>query len=119
VLISQLGTVVGICYIGVESFIVELPMVARIVTLLLAVLIISGCNSAYRGTTSGAIANQTGGDGLNHQQSCVQSCDSAHARCLDGGGPRRETDSSLGSVFGSRQECAAELRKCLPQCQGR
>lgn len=116
---QKLGLLLSFNKIISLEFPMAKPILAPILALLLMTSALVGCSTGYRGTTSGAASNQAVGDGLSNQQYCVQSCDNAHARCTDGGGARRETDSSLGSVFGSQQDCAAELRKCLPQCQAR
>lgn len=92
-------------------------MMYRLAIVACLVLGVAAC-SGYQGVTSGATPAR-GDLGLNDKQSCVQSCDSAHARCMDAGAARREPDGVAATIYGARSDCEATLRKCLPQCRGR
>jgi hypothetical protein len=91
-------------------------MIVRILTL--ALLLGLGACAAYQGVTSGASV-PSASNTLDNRQSCVQTCDSQHARCMDSGSARRDQDSATSTIYGMRFDCEAELRRCLPQCQGR
>jgi hypothetical protein len=92
----------------------------RLPAVILALGLLIGCASPYQGVTSGASALPVGMEaGSSMQQACVQSCDSAFARCMDAGSARREAESVTATVYGNRFDCEASLRNCLPKCRAR
>lgn len=79
---------------------------------------LGACSPQYHGTTSGSSVPVTGGS-LSNMDACVQSCDSAMARCMDAGSARRDPDSMAATIYGAKSDCEASLRSCLPKCKGR
>ncbi|MEJ0062731.1 MAG: hypothetical protein WDO70_05895 [Alphaproteobacteria bacterium] len=80
---------------------------------------LGACSPAYRGVTSGSSVSREG-PAQSGVDSCVQSCDSAHARCMDSSAAQRVSQSDdVTSVFGAGAECDTELKSCLPKCQAR
>jgi len=84
------------------------------VALLLA---LGACASGYHGVTSGSSTSPVGLG--SNQDVCVQACDSSHVRCMDAGSARREAQDVASTIYGTRFDCDAELRACLPKCRGR
>lgn len=81
-------------------------------------LALGACSSGYRGVTSGASVSPAA-TGMSNMDVCVQSCDSAHARCMDAGSARREPMEAASTIYGAKFDCEASLRSCLPKCKGR
>ncbi len=79
---------------------------------------LGACNAQYGGTTSGSSVPVSDGS-LSNMDACVQSCDSAMARCMDAGSARRTPDSMAATIYGAKSDCEASLRSCLPKCNGR
>jgi hypothetical protein len=85
---------------------------------LVALLGLGACNSGTRGVTSGASVSPTS-TGVTNIEACIQSCDGSHARCMDAGSARRDVNDVASTIYGTKFDCEAELRSCLPKCKGR
>lgn len=96
---------------------------SRAVFACLVLFSLSGCSpyfSGFGGVTSGAsVAPASAGTGLSNGDACRQACESRMARCMDSSSSRRDAESAVGGIYGARFNCEADLKSCLPGCQGR
>ena len=97
-----------------------MPRTALVCMILFSLSACSPYFSGFGGVTSGAsVAPASVGTGLSNGDACRQACESRMARCMDSTSTRRDADSAIGGIYGARFNCEAELKSCLPGCQGR
>jgi hypothetical protein len=91
--------------------------VSWLVVMVAMMLTLSACSTRYGGYTSGSSYEAAPGT-LTDSESCVNSCNSAYALCMDSGAARRDRED-VPSIFGAGAGCDSQLKKCLPACKGR